>query len=244
MTGNIRGIYSSNDQTNWTKIKSDGLDMADLAVGNDNTVYSITTTKKLFESQNANTTTTNVVWSENTIAAFNSKTVVVENLNDKIHLINDEGKVYRNDSGTWNNISTIPFTTTEQAYLNQLIQTSSSDFWLGTVYNGVWYSSDAGANWINYSSVYSGTYQGIFFEGEVVVITTTEGIYTHGFVSNNYNMTVYEKFDYGELEVLEGKNGGSGWDGSWINSTSSSNSLESFGSRSCIGYFRHRPLCC
>ena len=222
MTGNIRGIYSSNDQTNWTKIKSDGLDMADLAVGNDNTVYSITTTKRLFESQNANTTTTNVVWSENTTAAFNSKTVVVENLNDKMHLINDEGKVYRNDSGTWNNISTIPFTTTEQAYLNQLIQTSSSDFWLGTVYNGVWYSSDAGANWINYSSVYSGTYQGIFFEGEEVVITTTEGIYTHGSVSNNYNMTVYEKFDYGELEVLEGKNGGSGWDGSWINSTSSS----------------------
>ena len=222
MTGSVRGIYRSDDQSNWSNIKNDGLDMADLAVGNDNTVYSITTTKRLFESQNANTTTTNVVWSENTTAAFNSKTVVVENLNDKMHLINDEGKVYRNDSGTWNNISTIPFTTTEQAYLNQLIQTSSSDFWLGTVYNGVWYSSDAGANWINYSSVYSGTYQGIFFEGEVVVITTTEGIYTHGSVSNNYNMTVYEKFDYGELEVLEGKNGGSGWDGSWINSTSSS----------------------
>ena len=180
MTGNIRGIYSSNDQTNWTKIKSDGLDMADLAVGNDNTVYSITTTKKLFESQNANTTTTNVVWSENTIAAFNSKTVVVENLNDKIHLINDEGKVYRNDSGTWNNISTIPFTTTEQAYLNQLIQTSSTTFWLGTVYNGVWYSSDSGSNWINYSNVYSGTYQGIFAENDVIVITTTEGIYSSG----------------------------------------------------------------
>ncbi|MGB0316202.1 MAG: hypothetical protein ACPGCO_03490, partial [Flavobacteriaceae bacterium] len=222
MTGNIRGIYSSNDQTNWTKIKNDGLDMADLAVGNDNMVYSITTSKRLFESQNANTTTTNVVWTENTTSAFNSKTVVVENLNDKIHLINDEGKVYRNDSGTWNNISSIPFTTTEQAYLNQLIQTSGSDFWLGTVNNGVWYSSDAGVNWINYSSVYSGTYQGIFFEGEVIVITTTDGIYTHGSISNNYHMTVYEKFDYGELEVLEGKNGGSGWDGSWINSTSSS----------------------
>ena len=88
--------------------------------------------------------------------------VVVENLNDKIHLITDEGKVYRNDSGTWNNISSIPFTTTEQAYLNQLIQTSSTTFWLGTVNNGVWYSSDSGSNWINYSNVYSGTYQGIF----------------------------------------------------------------------------------
>ena len=121
-----------------------------------------------------------MVWSENTIAAFNSKTVVVENLNDKIHLINDEGKVYRNDSGTWNNISTIPFTTTEQAYLNQLIQTSSTTFWLGTVYNGVWYSSDSGSNWINYSNVYSGTYQGIFAENDVIVITTTEGIYSSG----------------------------------------------------------------
>ena len=159
--------------------------MTDLAVATDLTVYSISYNKKLFTSTDAHSSATNPTWTENTSESFSSKAVVVESLNDKIHIVDEDGVLYRNDSGSWTSLTSIPFSVTEQAYLNQIVQTASTTFWLGTINNGVWLSRDSGSTWVNYSGQYNGTYQGLFVEGDVVAITTTSGIYTSGSVDDN-----------------------------------------------------------
>ena len=184
--GSSRGIYRSPlGGASWTQIDSNALDMTDLAVATDLTVYSISYNKKLFTSTDAHSSATNPTWTENTSESFSSKAVVVESLNDKIHIVDEDGVLYRNDSGSWTSLTSIPFSVTEQAYLNQIVQTASTTFWLGTINNGVWLSRDSGSTWVNYSGQYNGTYQGLFVEGDVVAITTTSGIYTSGSVDDN-----------------------------------------------------------
>ena len=184
--GSSRGIYRTPlGGASWTQIDSNAIDMTDLAVGTDLTVYSISNNKKLFTSSDAHTSATNPSWNENYAESFSSKAVLVELINDKIHIVDEDGVLYRNDSGGWTSLASIPFSVTEQAYLNQIVQTASTTFWLGTINNGVWLSRDSGSTWVDYSGQYSGTYQGLFVEGDVVAITTTSGIYTSGSVDDN-----------------------------------------------------------
>ena len=184
--GSSRGIYRTPlGGASWTQIDSNALDMTDLAVATDLTVYSISYNKKLFTSTDAHSSATNPTWNENYAESFSSKAILVELINDKIHIVDEDGVLYRNDSGGWTSLASIPFSVTEQAYLNQIVQTASTTFWLGTINNGVWLSRDSGSTWVNYSGQYNGTYQGLFVEGDVVAITTTSGIYTSGSVDDN-----------------------------------------------------------
>ena len=189
--GSSRGIYRTPlGGASWTQIDSNAIDMTDLAVGTDLTVYSISNNKKLFTSSDAHTSAINPSWNENYAESFSSKAVLVELINDKIHIVDEDGVLYRNDSGVWTSLASIPFSVKEQAYLNQIVQTASTTFWLGTINNGVWLSRDSGSTWVDYSGQYSGTYQGLFVEGDVVAITTTSGIYTSGSVDDNTTPTL------------------------------------------------------
>ena len=180
-----------------------------LIVPTNNYVINIDATGRFKDFNGYNSTTVGSGWSGNTIQVTNSNyditppTVYIHSFSNNV-------------------VSNSDVVTITATFSESMAATPTISLW-GLVSNALMTATSSDSVWI-----YTWTVSTSTETATTITVSGTDlaGNYYSGTesltfsISSKYVLTVYEKFEYDELSVLEGKNGGSGWDGAWLNSGS------------------------
>jgi photosystem II stability/assembly factor-like uncharacterized protein len=212
--GQCRGLHvSTDDGASWTN-KIPGMDFTDIQfIASTNQVYACNNNFGVFVSNDNGTT-----WSQITSQPFSSSTCMIKYWQGKILIFENTGAVYSsNDAGTsWNLEYTLPFTANATAYGNDAVfiddNIAYTSFYLGEIYR----TEDGGQTWNSASNCLSGEIHYMFYDGGILLVTTSDGIYAYSecnipaTVSTNDSTTFCEG---GDASLTA--NAGSGYQYQW-----------------------------